>query len=363
MEHDAGYQALKEEIRSFITRCADAKPRDSERDALIDQACAYQAKHVQPYKNYLEHLKRSMQTPDPFRWSALPTDVFRYARIASHSADKDIRVFQTSGTTAEHSGKHPFADLSLYQQAAHHAAKAALFPDRERMRIVILAPSETEAPHSSLSYMLARFIDDFGTPNSIYVWKQNSIQMTLMKKALDESVNHEEPIALLGTSFAFVHVLDELQQKWQLPSASRIMQTGGFKGKSREVPRDELEKQLSTSFGIPSSHIIAEYGMTELSSQMYENKLVRALAQQSWKPGYFCAPPWVRVSIVDPDDLASVEEGQEGLIEIFDLANLDSVCGVLTSDLGIKDANGFYLLGRAPGSLLRGCSLVAEEFL
>ena len=135
------------------------------------------------------------------------------------------------------------------------------------------------------------------------------------------------------------------------------MQTGGFKGRSREVEPDELRRAISRRYGVPETHIVAEYGMTELSSQLYETTLRGDTHRRLWAPG------WVRARVVDPESLAEVEEGVAGILRLDDAANLDSVCAIQTSDVAIRHGQTFLLLGRAPGSVPRGCSLAVEEAL
>jgi acyl-CoA synthetase (AMP-forming)/AMP-acid ligase II len=171
-------------------------------------------------------------------------------------------------------------------------------------------------------------------------------------------------VALLGTSFAFVHALDRLgARRFALPPGSRIMQTGGFKGRSRELSPLAMRAALSQSFGVPDAMIVAEYGMTELSSQLYETTLRAAVTSERDCVRRLWAPPWLRVSVVDPERLTPLPDGQEGLVRIDDAANLDSVCAIQTADLGVLEAGELTLRGRAEGAVLRGCSITADELL
>lgn len=306
---------------------------EGDRDMLLAEAARYQRAHVAPYARLC-----AARGDD----AALPTDVFRFARVASFAPSEEIAAFLTSGTTSGARGRHAFRDLSLYDRAAWTAARHALFPDVVKMRLVILAPHPREAPESSLSYMLGRFEEWFAA-RTFWIWPLDA-------DALIAALDTDEPVALLGTSFAFVHAEDRLDRTFALPSGSRIMQTGGFKGRSREVAPDVLRAALADRFGV--AKIVGEYGMTELSSQMYERS-----------PSRLWAPPWVRARAVDPETLAPVPDGTAGVLRIDDLANLDSVCAIQTSDLAIVHEDGVELLGRAPGSVPRGCSLAIEEAL
>jgi len=342
---------LQRRVRELI---ADpATRRDAVRDQLIADVAEWQAGRVPEYGRLHRH----------DAWPpALPTDVFRVRRIASHSSEEDVRIFRSSGTTSSGRSTHVFRDLGLYDTAAKTAAKHMLFPDVERMRLVLLAPHEDEAPHSSLSYMLTRFTEWFGAEHT-WVWHDDSLDIDRFETALAEAVADGQAVALLGTSFAFVHAEDRLGDlRVALPPGSRLMQTGGYKGRSREIEPAELRRTMSARYGIPEPWIIAEYGMTELSSQLYETTLRDDLEGIS-SPRRLWVPPWVRATPVDPDTLQPVERNARGVLRIDDCANLDSVCCIQTADLGTGIEDGIVIEGRAPDAAPRGCSLAADQAL
>ena len=140
------------------------------------------------------------------------------------------------------------------------------------------------------------------------------------------------------------------------------METGGLTGRVREVSRGEIYDLFTRHLGLPAEACVAEYGMTELSSQLYDSSL-RARLRGEARPRRLMAPPWLKVLVVDPVSLEPLPEGEVGLVRFFDLANLDSVCAVQTSDRGRISEGGLELFGRAPEAELRGCSLTAEELL
>lgn len=358
--------ALWAKVQALIDRLADGSRDDRARDELLCEALAWQAEAVTPYRRLLEaHStagQRVRQTPDD--WPALPTDVFRFARVACYPASEDVRLFQTSGTTGGPRGRLPIRDLALYDRAARAAARYALFPDRDAFRLITLAPSSEQAPDSSLSYMLGRFGTWFAAPGSLSVWRENRLDLAALTATLDSASIDVQPVVLLGASFAFVHAEDALGEKrWALPSGSRIMLTGGLKGRSRQVERKTLDQALSLRYGIGTDWIIQEYGMTELSSQMYETTLRDAARGHSVGLRKLWAPGWVRCTVVDPERLSPVDGDAVGILRIDDLANIDAVCAVQTSDLAQRVDGGFVLLGRAADAQPRGCSLAVEEAL
>lgn len=327
--------------------------KDEVRDQLIADVAKWQAARVPEY----DRLHRQSTRPP-----ALPTDVFRVRRIASHPPEEDIRVFRSSGTTSSDRSTHVFKDLRLYDAAARAAAKRMLFPDVDRMCLVLLAPHEDEAPHSSLSYMLTRFTEWFGAEHT-WVWHDDSLDIDRFETALGDALADGRAVALLGTSFAFVHAEDQLADlRVALPRGSRIMHTGGYKARSREVEPAALRRTMGVRYGIPEPWIIAEYGMTELSSQLYETTLRDVLESVS-SPRRLWVPPWVRAMPVDPDTLEPVQDGTRGVLRIDDCANLDSVCCIQTADLAMGIEDGIVVEGRAPGAVSRGCSLAADQAL
>jgi hypothetical protein len=353
--------ALAIRIAAFIDRCADGSRDDATRDHLLAELTRDQAEHVTAYRRFLAAETRR---PSAFERPALPTDVFRFARVARHVAAEDVRLFRTSGTTAQARGEHALRDLTLYDRAAYAAARYMLFPDRPRMQLCVLAPEEHAAPDSSLSYMLARFGSWFGDAQSRYVWRDGRIDCDLLAACLRSAEQHAEPIALLGTSFAFVHADEAFgSQQFALPPGSRIMQTGGFKGRSRTLEPAAMLELLSARYGIDPAYVVQEYGMTELSSQCYETPLRAALLGETPKPRQLWVPGWMRAVPIDPNTLEPTPAGQAGLLRIDDLANLDSVCAIQTSDLALREGEGILLLGRAPDAVARGCSLAVEEWL
>jgi hypothetical protein len=346
--------ALKGRIEAMIAAFGAGGGADLlARDELIEDLAAWQAQRIPEYGR----LRRHGAWPP-----ALPTDVFRFRRIASHPENEDVRVFRSSGTTSSDRSLHAYGDLDLYDAAALAAARHMLFPDVDKTRLVILAPHEDEARDSSLEYMLARFAEWFGT-ECTWVWRDGALDLALLAERLRDAEKAGEPVALLGTSFAFVHAEDGLgDRRFDLPRGSRVMQTGGYKGRSREVDPEVLLAAISGRFGVPEPRIINEFGATELSSQMYGTTLVESI-DRSPGPRRLWVPPWVRATPVDPDTLEPVEGDGVGILRIDDTANLDSVCCIQTADLARRLDDGIVVLGRARGATPRGCSLAADQAL
>jgi len=195
------------------------------------------------------------------------------------------------------------------------------------------------------------------------------LDLTVTRRALAEVGSSDRSVVLLGTAFSFVQLLDPSsgthppssifhpRRFFALPGGSRVMETGGYKGRTRELRKAELHRLISDRLGVAPSHIVGEYGMSELSSQAYDH-----VAGTTVEPGgrVFCFPPWARAVLVSPETGQPVGEAETGLLRVFDLANVHSVMAIQTDDLGIRRGEDFELIGRAPLAEPRGCSLLAR---
>ena len=170
------------------------------------------------------------------------------------------------------------------------------------------------------------------------------------------------PVVLLGTAFNVVHLLDAFEAgniRYRLAAGSRLMETGGYKGRSRELPRAQLHAEVTRRLGLPATAIVTEYGMSELSSQGYD-RVAQPLSPGAPCPPVFHFPHWCRASVVSPETGAEVADGARGIVRIVDLANLWSVATIQTSDEAIRRGDQFELLGRVAQSEPRGCSRMTE---
>lgn len=302
---------------------------------------------------------------------ALPTSTFKDHAVTSLCLEDRVRVFHSSGTTGQQPSRHhhSHASLAWYEASARAWFKPHLLPDPTSSRpcFVCLTPTAAATPHSSLVHMVETVSRTWGGRHDCFVGALNSdgawlLDTNRMEAALAAAVQSNQPLCLLGTAFMFVHWLDHVRamnRRFQLPDGSCLLETGGYKGRTRAVPRPELHRQLSEALGMPDSHIVGEYGMSELSSQAYDNVVPSPGATQPNQPRVFRFPPWARSLVISPEHGGEVEEGGIGLLRVLDLANVRSVMAVQTEDLAIRRGNGFELLGRAPGAEPRGCSLAA----
>lgn len=327
---------LAEKIVDFI---GDTAPTDSEFDALACALFRRQRERVGPYRRLCEGLGAGPGGVLSWRdVPAVPAQAFKAFDLSCAPLGETVAVFHSSGTTGQQASRHYLdADgLALYETSLRRGFAAAV---RERpAELWGLMPSPQEAPHSSLSHMLGAL------DASRFFWDDNG--------ALGEALaGLTEPITLFGTAFAFVSLFDATSADWRLPSGSVVVETGGFKGRTREVPREELYQLFATRLGVPERDCYSEYGMSEMASQFYGRGL------DAVKRG----PPWVRTRAIDPVMGEDAAPGTPGLLRHYDLANFNSVMALQTQDSGTLVEGGFVLHGRAPDAEARGCSLTVEE--
>ncbi|MDF2695341.1 MAG: Long-chain-fatty-acid--luciferin-component ligase [Labilithrix sp.] len=335
-------------------------------DALACELARYQAEHAPGYARLCRArgidpavLAHAEDIP------AVPTDVFKLTRVATFEEAETKVTFRTSGTTIGARGSHPMRDPSTYEAAAIAFGRRWLARDLDRpVPVVVLGPSPDAAPDSSLGHMCASFVRTFGeaaAAKETWLVDGDVLDISTFDERVAVALAKAQPMLVLATSFALVHLLDAVgDATFALPEGSRVMQTGGFKGKSREVAPEQLRAELARIFAIDERSIVAEYGMTELSSQFYE----KTLFETGSRHGTYAEPPWARVIPVDPESLSPVAEGKVGIAKIVDLMNVDSAVAILTQDRVRRlPEGGFELLGRLAGAPSRGCSIAIDELL
>ncbi|HEY4433368.1 MAG TPA: hypothetical protein VGM99_03110, partial [Candidatus Cybelea sp.] len=231
--------------------------------------------------------------------------------------------------------------------------------DGAALRYLNLVPNPEDSPHSSLGYMMARVAGARGDGKTGWYLRDGQLLFDSIRSDVALAIAEDRPVCIAATAFALLHLLDAMQAaslRVALPQGSRIMETGGFKGRSREVTREELYQRAGEQLGIGSEQIVAEYGMTELTSQHYDS-IPRG---EAITPRRKSSPPWLRVRVVGPDR-RTLRKGQIGSLLHVDLANRASCIAIQTEDLGVAYDDGFVLLGRSLDAEPRGCSLDAEE--
>jgi hypothetical protein len=335
---------------------------DARFDALARELFAFQWQHCPPYRRFCE--RRGVSPASLPGWReipAVPTGAFKELALRSFPAEREIHVFRTSGTATASRGELHLDTLALYEASLLPSFTRHLLPDlppAERASLLVLAPSPEESPDSSLSHMFGVAIRELGTPQSGFLMKGGELRIDELLAKIERGGAR---LALCGTAFAFVFLLDELARRGialSLPADARVMETGGFKGRSRELSREALYEEIERRLGVPPARIVNQYGMTELGSQFYDSVL-----RFPGTPRRKLAPPWTRVRLVDPRTGEPSPQGAVGALAVVDLANTGSVLALQTADLARLAGDGFEVIGREPGAEARGCSIAVDELL
>ena len=345
-----------------------------------------QFRYNQPYRQWC--LARGVTPSQVRQWTqipAVPTAAFADFEFSCLDAAARTAVFHSSGTTRSRPSRHFHnADsLRVYEEVLWWAFERALLaPDsgRDALELVILLPPPSQAPHSSLVHMCETIRRRLGRPEGVFEGRVDpsgrwQVDAGAVWKRLGQLAAAGRPALILSTAYVLVALLETVGRAYEpllLPTGSRLMETGGYKGWTRELPPAELRRLLEQRWGLPDSAIVSEYGMCELSSQAYDTRYRPGVGDSRDKAGpeveprlrmrrRFQFPPWVRWQVVDPETGAECPEGAVGLLRIFDLANVFSVLAVQTEDLAVRVGPGFQLRGRAAGAVPRGCSLMAAD--
>lgn len=296
--------------------------REEHAFAEIEQVLeTYQRTHCEVYRRFGE--------------KHLPVSAFKHVEIATFPVSEAERVFISSATGSGLRSRHFVRRLAVYE-ASVCAAFEAVFGKGPYTIWAHLPGYSTE---SSLVCMLKILIQRYGDERSQF----------FLDSEFPDDPDSTSSLVLFGAAFGLLDLIEV--GPWQLPQSVRIVETGGMKTHQCEITRRELHTRLAEGFGIQEDQVWSEYGMCELLSQAYTQG----------GPVYM-PPPWMRVQVVDPYNPKQIlSDGQPGLLAITDLANIHTVSSILTEDLGVSHGEGFEVLGRFPGSALRGCNFLLES--
>jgi len=358
----------------------------------------------EPYRRFCE--AREVTPNAVTHWTeipAVPTSAFKELELSCLPTAQRTAVFHSSGTTAAQPSRHFHSaeSLEIYEASLWAWFETSVAADARRLtlaqptsqslvtsaatpRLLSLTPPPEQAPHSSLVHMFEVIRRKFGADGNVFAgrveadgaWtldfdaafaalsgshRRKEVETARRANPPPDAGGCERPLLILGTAFSFVHLLDELNARnfrLQLPAGSRVMETGGYKGRSREMSKSELHALITEWLGVSRANIVCEYGMSELSSQAYD----RVSDFEFQVPGSerrFRLPPWARARVIAPETGREVAEGETGLLRVFDLANVFSALALQTEDLAVRRGDGFELMGRAKLAEPRGCSLLA----
>lgn len=307
-------------------------------EALALEIFRFQYQNNLVYRTYVDALIHDITTIDavnkiPF----LPVGFFKSQNVVTTNFEPET-VFESSGTTGSVNSRHFVKDLSLYEESFLKSFEL-FYGSIKDYCILGLLPSYLERDNSSLIYMVNKLIEQSSNSQSgFYLDEYEKLASVIIE--LEKS---QQKTILIGVTFALLDFAEQFPMTLQYTT---ILETGGMKGRRKEMIREELHAVLQNAFKVPSIH--SEYGMTELLSQAY-----------SKGDGIFSTPPWMKILVRDEEDPLLVKQTGSGIINVIDLANIYSCSFIATDDAGkIYDDNSFEVLGRVDGSDLRGCSLL-----
>ncbi|GAA4436652.1 acyltransferase [Pontibacter saemangeumensis] len=301
----------------------------------------YQAQHNAVYQSYIKHLGvEAAQVQALAQIPFLPIEFFKEQEVKAGDFEPEV-VFYSSGTTGQVRSRHFVADLSFYHAVAERTFEQFYGPLQEYV-VLALLPSYLEQGGSSLVAMVAHFIKQTGQQEEGFYHRDHAGMLQAMRQARQRG----KKVLLIGVSYALLDLAKELNGQEDF-SGVTVMETGGMKGRRREMIREELHAHLKKGFGVGAIH--SEYGMTELLSQGYSQ------GEGVFRPGYS-----LRVLLRDLNDPFDIGPGhRSGGINVIDLANIDSCAFIETKDIGrMQDDGTFEVLGRFDNSDIRGCNLL-----
>ena len=310
---------------------------DDEFELIANKIFKFQFNNNSIYRSFCDLInKNPSDVTNSKQIPFLPIKFFKSHEVLS--SNKSIeKTFISSGTTNTNFSKHHITDLKIYESSFENSFKY-FFGDIKKYTILALLPSYLENENSSLIYMINKLILKTNNKNSgFYLNNYNELRDKLITLK-------DQKVLLFGVTFALLNLVEKFT--FQLPNLT-VIETGGMKGKRKEIIREELHLIIKQGFG--TDLICSEYGMTELLSQAY-----------SQKNGIFHCPPWMKIHIREPQDpLSFKNNGVSGGVNIIDLANINSCSFIATEDLGKnKSENEFEILGRFDNTDIRGCNLM-----
>ncbi|HLW49944.1 MAG TPA: hypothetical protein VKZ78_03160 [Sphingobacteriaceae bacterium] len=306
----------------------------------------FQARNCRLYSTFLDRLGvNPVKVKEVDSIPFLPIEFFKSHQIVSKQGAPDI-IFSSSGTTGTQQSQHFVMDLSLYESSFNKAFEL-FYGAPEEWVILALLPSYQERDGSSLVYMVDHLIErsqnsESNSKSGYFLYDHDHLYQTLQHLK-----QRKQKTLLIGVTYALLDFTEKFSIR-EFPELV-VMETGGMKGRRKEMIREEVHKLLSAAFDLEKIH--SEYGMTELLSQSY-----------SGGDGLFSCPPWMKIKIRDTNDpLTLIGQGKTGGINVIDLANLYSCSFIATQDLGrIHKTGQFEVLGRFDHSDIRGCNLLVD---
>jgi hypothetical protein len=342
---------LDKDIMDFVLK--GVENRDEERfNELALREFELQYHTVAPYRDYC---KKKGATPESVKqWQqipAVPSAAFKKFVMASFPVEKAEHAYFTSGTTDPTRKGSILRDtgaVDLINAANGLLTRKYVFPDVERMKILLMVPSPRMAPGIGIAIGLDRVRKEFGTPESAYLISPLGLDLELLLKSLVDAERTGEPVAIIGSTVGFVYFLKACEKEgisFRLPPGSRVCDGGGYLGQFGECTREELYEKCRLILGVEEHYCINVLGMGEISTNFFDNVLDDHFKGK--KDGRFkVIPPWTRTGVVGIDTFERLPRRETGLLQHYDLVNRSMVIAVQTDNLGFETEQGFEIVGR-----------------
>ncbi len=374
-QNDDAVSTLRLEIADFIKN--GAKLNDKERNDKFNKlAIALFKIQFNAIENYARYSEKKGVMPDNIndylQIPPVPAAAFKSGDVFIYS-NEDIHVtFRTSGTSGGERGRAYFSKsgAELTSLAIIENARNFMFPDGADTRFFLVSPSPQAAPELTMAFGITEVMNNTGTRGGKHYIGAAGLMiddfMADIKKCEAENI----PVSIIAPSFAMVFILDKMAEKgisFKMPAGSRVLDAGGFKGRSREISRSDMLLSINERFGISAEYCINALGMSELGTQYYDDNLKNYVLNGIKAPGVKKNPHWAKTLIMKLSGgmnyIAPQTSSEKGAIVHFDLSNFDRAVSLLTDDLGRYNGNGFEICGRIRENDLKGCSLTVEELI
>ncbi len=342
---------LDKDILEFVQ--GGLENRDEDRfNELSLREFELQYNTIEPYRDYCIRKKVSPETVTHWKEiPAVPSLTFKKFLLASFPIEKAEQICLTSGTIDFSRKGKIYRDkgaVELINEANGLLTREYVFPDVERMKILLMTPSPQMAPGMGMAIGLERVRTEFGTPESTYLITKRGLNVELLLQSLIKSEMSGEPIALIGSTPGFIYFFNACEKdriKFQLPLKSRVCDGGGYMGQFGECTKEEYFEKCNQILGVEEHYCVNVLGMSEISTNFFDNVLKDYLNGKAGKR-YKVIPPWTRAEVVDINNFQRLPKGETGLLKHYDLINRSMVMAVQTDNLGFETEDGFEIIGR-----------------
>jgi len=365
-------QNLEEQITAFVDKGLGYRDEE-EFNSLAVEEFTYQYFANDVYRNLCESKGASPQNVSAWQdIPPLPTDAFKQYVIASFPLSETELSLLTSGTTNPDARGKIYRDrvsLEIIKKCNYMLTKEFLFPDVEKMRMLLMVPSPKVAPGMPMAYGLELAREAFGTDDSAYYISPRGLAVDELIAALGQAQDNNEPVCVMGATSGFVYFFNNCRErglKFTLPEGSRVCDGGGYQGTFGECSREQYYTQVEEFFRVPRFMCVNTLGMGESGTNYFDNVLRDHCRGKTADERYKVDLPWTRTVVVGVRTGKRMPKGELGLIRHYDLTNLATVLAVQTDNIGYETENGFEILGRSaniPGYNVRTPGGMVKDWL